>query len=120
MPRQFLYDGRIFPDPNPDWSVEDVRQSMSHFLPELANAETIGTKSEGNDVFEFRRRTGTKGNQGPEGDRCYINSIFGPGEYCPFYDGEVGTKPRCKKYNVPLSWVTSGGVLKCAQCLKGE
>ena len=61
MPREFLYDGRIFPDPNPEWSVEDVRQSMANFMSELANAETIGTKRGDVDVFEFRRRTGTKG-----------------------------------------------------------
>lgn len=59
--RIFMYDGRDWPDPDPTWSVEEVRQSLAHFLPELSNAETIGTKRGDVDVFEFKRRTGTKG-----------------------------------------------------------
>jgi len=59
--RIFLYDGKDYPDPDATWSVEDVRQAMSNFMPELANSETIGTKRGDVDVFEFRRRTGTKG-----------------------------------------------------------
>ena len=39
MVRVFVYDGREFPDPDPNMSHDEVRQSMTSFFPELANAE---------------------------------------------------------------------------------
>ena len=61
MARVFVYDGREFPDPDPNMSVEEVRQSMTNFFPELANAETNESKLGENDIFEFKKRVGTKG-----------------------------------------------------------
>lgn len=59
--RVFVYDGREFPDLDPTMSVEEVKQSMTSFFPELANAETNESKRGDDDIFEFRKRVGTKG-----------------------------------------------------------
>lgn len=59
--RIFVYDGREFPDPDPQMPVDEVRQSMVNFFPELANADTLTNKRGDDDLYEFRRRVGTKG-----------------------------------------------------------
>lgn len=61
MARVFVYDGREFPDPDPNLSVDEVRQSMGNFFPELSNAETKETKRGEDTIIEFKRRVGTKG-----------------------------------------------------------
>jgi len=61
MPREFIVDGRTFPDPDPNKSVEEVKGLMTSFFPELANAETRETKKGEDTSFEFIRRVGTKG-----------------------------------------------------------
>lgn len=61
MARVFVYDGREFPDPDPNMSVDEVRQSMVNFFPELSNAETKTSKRGEDDVHEFKKRVGTKG-----------------------------------------------------------
>ena len=61
MARVFVYDGREFPDPDPNMSVEEVRQSMTNFFPELANADTKQSKRGDDDIVEFQKRVGTKG-----------------------------------------------------------
>jgi PRTRC genetic system protein C len=60
--RIFVYEGREFPDPNPAWTPEEVRQNMVSFYVELANAETEKTKNEdGDEVYTFKSRVGRKG-----------------------------------------------------------
>jgi PRTRC genetic system protein C len=59
--RVFVYDGREFPDPDPNMSVDEVRQSMTSFFPELANADTKQSKRGDDDIVEFQKRVGTKG-----------------------------------------------------------
>lgn len=59
--RVFIYDGREFPDPDPNMSVDDVRRSLTDFFPELSNAETKERKEGDRTVVEFTRRVGTKG-----------------------------------------------------------
>lgn len=61
MARVFVYDGREFPDPDPAMSVEEVRQSMTSFFPELANADTKQSKRGEDDIVEFTKRVGVKG-----------------------------------------------------------
>jgi len=61
MARVFVYDGRDFPDPDPNMSVDEVRQSMTSFFPELANADTKQSKRGDDDIVEFQKRVGTKG-----------------------------------------------------------
>jgi len=61
MARVFIYDGREFPDPDPNLSPDEVRQRMADFFPELANAE-IKTAERGEDtLYELVRKVGTKG-----------------------------------------------------------
>jgi len=66
--RIFVYDGREFPDPDPNLKVDEVRQNMANFFPELSNAETkeskrpsMTTPGETDDIIEFKKRVGTKG-----------------------------------------------------------
>ncbi|MBA7630920.1 hypothetical protein ES703_38446 [subsurface metagenome] len=59
--RVFVYDGREFPDPDPTLSVEEVKQMMSGFFPELANADVKETDRGEDKVFQFQRKVGTKG-----------------------------------------------------------
>jgi len=61
MSRVFVYDGREFLDPDPNMSIDEVRQSMTNFFPELANAETKQSKRDEDDIIEFQKRVGTKG-----------------------------------------------------------
>ncbi len=61
MPREFIYDGRTFPDPDPEMAVDDVRRMLADFLPELATAETSQAEVEGVTVITFTKRVGTKG-----------------------------------------------------------
>ena len=61
MARAFVYDGREYPDPDPNMPVEKVRQTMASLMPELANAETKTDKRENDDLFIFEKRVGTKG-----------------------------------------------------------
>ena len=61
MSRIFVYDGREFPDPDPQASVEVVRQHMSTFFPELTNAETREEARGEDRVYTFAKRIGTKG-----------------------------------------------------------
>ena len=61
MSRVFVYDGREFPDPDPRMTPEEVRQTMTDFFPELANAE-IKQAARGEDtLYELVRKVGTKG-----------------------------------------------------------
>lgn len=61
MARIFVYDGREFPDPDPNLKVDEVRQNMANFFPELSNAETKESKRGEDTIFEFKKRVGTKG-----------------------------------------------------------
>ena len=61
MARIFSCDGREFPDPDPKLSVEEVRQQLSQFFPELVNAETRETRRGEDTVHTFSKRIGTKG-----------------------------------------------------------
>ncbi len=62
MAREFIYDNREFKDPDPKLTIDQVRQSMSTFFPELSNAEVKGPVKRGeDDVYTFQKRVGTKG-----------------------------------------------------------
>jgi hypothetical protein len=41
--RKFIYDGKEIPDPDPGMSVDEVRQSLAEYFPELYNATTKWT-----------------------------------------------------------------------------
>lgn len=62
--RKFAYDGREFADPDPTLTTEEIKQQMASFFPELATADTKEHKpaKDGDPIiFEFIRKTGTKG-----------------------------------------------------------
>jgi PRTRC genetic system protein C len=59
--REFVVDGRTFPDPDPSKSVDEVKHMMESFFPELNNAETIERTAGETKTYEFKRRVGTKG-----------------------------------------------------------
>jgi PRTRC genetic system protein C len=61
MARIFVVDGREFPDPDPQLPVEEVRQQLSEFFPELANADTREEQHGDDARYVFTRRIGTKG-----------------------------------------------------------
>jgi PRTRC genetic system protein C len=61
MARQFVYDGRTFPDPDPSLSVEDVRRQLADYFPEMANADTREERRGDETLYTFSRRIGTKG-----------------------------------------------------------
>ena len=61
MARFFVYEGREFPDQHPDKTPEQVKEAMTDFYPELANADVSKSEKEGNEYFEFRKKVGTKG-----------------------------------------------------------
>jgi PRTRC genetic system protein C len=59
--RVFVYDGREFPDPDPEADVEEVKKRMADFFPELANAEVKEAARGEDTLYEFVRKVGTKG-----------------------------------------------------------
>lgn len=62
--RIFIVDEREFPDPDPSLTIEQVRDSLADFYPDLANAtHTVIQRSE-DQVIDFRRTVGTKGGYG--------------------------------------------------------
>ena len=61
MARIFVYDDREFPDPDPELSVEQVKQTLSDFYGEIANASVKETARGNDTIIEFQRRVGTKG-----------------------------------------------------------
>ena len=61
MARVFVYDGREFPDPDPNLTPDEVRQMMTDFFPELANAEVEETTRGEDTLYELIRKVGVKG-----------------------------------------------------------
>ena len=65
MPRIFVYDGREFDDPDPDKTPEEVRLYLTHFYGDLGNATTVQRTEGEKQIYEFRKRIGTKGYDQP-------------------------------------------------------
>ena len=62
MVRKFIYDGKAYDDPDPEKTVDQVREFMTSFFSELATAETLPVRTEGeHQIHEFKRKVGTKG-----------------------------------------------------------
>jgi PRTRC genetic system protein C len=61
MARIFVVDGREQPDPDPAMSVDQVRELLSTYFPELANADVKEVKRDDDTVVEFNKRVGVKG-----------------------------------------------------------
>ena len=61
MARVFVYDNRELPDPDPELSPEEVKRIYTDFFPEVANSEVRQSTRNGDTLYEFQRRVGTKG-----------------------------------------------------------
>ena len=62
MAREFIVDGRVFPDPDAALTIDQVKARMADFFPGVATSEVNQSKKEdGTEVFEFQKRVGTKG-----------------------------------------------------------
>ena len=61
MARIFVYEGREFPDPDPNLDEEAVKKIMTDFFPELANADTQETTRGEDTLYEFIKKVGVKG-----------------------------------------------------------
>jgi PRTRC genetic system protein C len=70
MARIFVYDGREFPDPDENRSVDEIKRMMTDFFPELANAEVREHIRGSDTLHEFVRKVGTKGAEKLVCDRC--------------------------------------------------
>ena len=70
MVRVFIVDEREHPDPDPNLTIEQVRDMLADFYPELANATHTVTARGEDQVVDFRRTVGTKGE---------TPKAFGPG-----------------------------------------
>ena len=80
--RKFVYDGREFPDPGSSLSTEEVKQHMAAFFPELATAEIRKAKKDGETtVYEFIRKTGTKGIYDPLTPTMIVAALHGVKEF---------------------------------------
>ena len=60
--RIFVADNREHPDPDPNLSIEQVRDMMADFLPDLIGATWTETPRDDDTVIDFQRRVSTKGN----------------------------------------------------------
>ena len=59
--RIFIYDNREFPDPDPEMSVEQVRESLADHFGDLVNATVKESRRGIDTIYEFERKVGTKG-----------------------------------------------------------
>ncbi len=62
LEREFRYNGVRLADPNPDFTLEQVRDFYANVYPEIVSADIDGPESTANkNIYTFRRAVGTKG-----------------------------------------------------------
>jgi PRTRC genetic system protein C len=62
LEREFIFDGRPLPDPDPDMSVEQVREMYIPSHPEITTATVTGPEAvDGKMRYTFSRAIGHKG-----------------------------------------------------------
>jgi PRTRC genetic system protein C len=60
--REFIYHGAVLADPNPKFSIEEVRSFYATQFPELTNAAITGPETVGDRLrYSFERAIGSKG-----------------------------------------------------------
>lgn len=60
--REFYYNGVRIPDPDPEMTVEQVRDLLTPNFPEIATASISGPEDTGTELrYTFSRAIGTKG-----------------------------------------------------------
>jgi len=62
LPREFYYQDSRIPDPNPQMSVDEVRELLTPSYPEIATATVTGPEDTGTALrYTFARAIGSKG-----------------------------------------------------------
>lgn len=61
MARIIVYDGREHPDPDPAVTIDEVKDIMSTWYPDMANATYKTEKRDTDTLYIFRKTVGTKG-----------------------------------------------------------
>lgn len=62
LPREFVYNGAKLADPNPEMTVEQVRDLFTAAYPEIATASVAGPEDAGKCLrYTFTRAIGSKG-----------------------------------------------------------
>lgn len=61
MARIIVYDGREHPDPDAAATIEQVRDIMATWYPDMANATYKTEKRDNDTLYVFRKTVGTKG-----------------------------------------------------------
>ncbi len=74
-PRRFMYDGKTFDDPGPQYSIRDVMGFLAQSYPELANGSWTKTPYDDYDLLTFYKVTGEKGNVSPSDLLKALDSI---------------------------------------------
>jgi PRTRC genetic system protein C len=60
--REFTYHGAVLADPNPKFSIEEVRSFYATQFPELTTAAIAGPETVGDRLrYSFERAIGSKG-----------------------------------------------------------
>jgi PRTRC genetic system protein C len=62
LPREFVFNGSRIPDPDPQMSIEQVRDLLTPSYPEIATATMTGPEDTGTSLrYSFSRAIGSKG-----------------------------------------------------------
>jgi PRTRC genetic system protein C len=62
LDREFVFDGKVLPDPNPDMTVEQVREMYIPAHPEITTATVTGPEPVNDKMrYTFSRAIGAKG-----------------------------------------------------------
>jgi PRTRC genetic system protein C len=62
LPREFVFNGSRIPDPDPQMSIEQIRELLTPSYPEIATATVTGPEDTGTSLrYSFSRAIGSKG-----------------------------------------------------------
>ena len=62
LPREFVFNGSRIPDPDPQMSIDQVRDLLTPCYPEIATATMTGPEDTGSSLrYSFSRAIGSKG-----------------------------------------------------------
>ena len=62
LPREFAFNGSRIPDPDPQMSIDQVRDLLTPSYPEIATATMTGPEDTGTSLrYSFSRAIGSKG-----------------------------------------------------------
>ena len=78
MARIFVYDGREHPDPDPGASIDQIKDIMSTYFPDIANASHKQEKRGADTLHIFAKRYGTKGTGAQSGQLAELIAATPP------------------------------------------